>query len=60
MPRLDWDHGVGKRQMRHLPAFIAVHLGPQRLWTVTNLVNGLALAAVVLGLVLWNRQGRNV
>jgi len=60
MPRLDWDDGVGKRQMRHLPAFISVTLGPQRIWTFTNLVNGLALAAVVLGLIVWNRQGRNV
>jgi hypothetical protein len=59
MPRLEWDHGVGKRQMRHLPAFISVTLGPQRIWTFTNLVNGLALMAVVLGLLVWNRQGRN-
>ena len=59
MPRLEWDHGVGKRQMRHLPAFISVTLGPQRIWTFARLVNGLALAAVMLGLIVWNRRGRN-
>jgi hypothetical protein len=59
MPRLEWDHGVGKRQMRHLPAFISVTLGPQRIWAFTRLVNGLALAVVMLGLIVWNRQGRH-
>jgi hypothetical protein len=59
MPRLEWNGGVGKRQMRHLPAFVSVTLGPQRIATFTNAVNGLALMAVVLGLLVWNRQGRN-
>jgi len=59
MPRLEWNNGIGKRQMRHLPAFITVTLGRQRIWSFTNLVNGLALAAVVVGLLVWNRQGRN-
>ena len=59
MPRLEWDHGVGKRQMRHLPAFISLHLGPQRIWNFTNVVNGLALTVVVVGLLIWNRQRRN-